>query len=33
MGEKGYERVRQYFSLSEMLDKVMDIYKEVLEEK
>jgi glycosyltransferase involved in cell wall biosynthesis len=33
MGEKGYEKVRQYFSLSEMLDKVMDIYKEVLEEK
>ncbi len=28
MGEKGYERVRRYFSLSEMLDKVMDIYKE-----
>lgn len=30
MGEKGYERVKQYFSLSQMLDKVMDIYKEVL---
>jgi len=33
MGEKGQERVRQYFSLSRMLDKVMDIYKEVLKEK
>ncbi len=30
MGEKGYERVRRYFSLSQMLDKVMNIYKEVL---
>lgn len=28
MGEKGYERVRRYFSLSQMLDKVIDIYKE-----
>ena len=33
MGEKGQERVRQHFSLSQMLDKVMDIYKEVLKEK
>lgn len=30
MGERGYERVKQYFSLSQMLDKIMDIYKEVL---
>lgn len=30
MGEKGYERVRQYFSLSQMTDKIIDIYKEVL---
>jgi glycosyltransferase involved in cell wall biosynthesis len=30
MGEMGYERVRKHFSLSQMLDKVMDIYKEVL---
>ena len=29
MGEKGYKRVKQFFSLSEMLGKVMDIYKEV----
>lgn len=29
MGEKGYARVKQYFSLTQMLDKVMDIYKEV----
>ena len=30
MGEMGYERVGIYFSLSQMLDKVMNIYKEVL---
>ncbi len=30
MGEMGYERVGKYFSLSQMLDKVMNIYKEVL---
>ena len=30
MGEQGYARVKKYFSLSEMLDKVMRIYKEVL---
>ncbi len=29
MGEEGYKRVKQYFSLSEMLDKIMDIYQEV----
>ncbi len=29
MGEQGYARVKKYFSLSQMLDKVMDIYKEV----
>ncbi|MDP2946055.1 MAG: glycosyltransferase family 1 protein, partial [bacterium] len=33
MGEKGYERVKRYFSLSEMLDKIMGIYKEALKEK
>ncbi|OGX15724.1 MAG: hypothetical protein A2166_03070 [Omnitrophica WOR_2 bacterium RBG_13_41_10] len=33
MGEKGYERVRQFFSLPQMLNKVMDIYKEVLAER
>lgn len=33
MGTNGYERVKQYFSLSEMLDKVMDIYKELLTQK
>mgnify|MGYP001601447598 FL=1 len=33
MGEKGQERVRQFFSLSQMLAGVMDIYKEVLLEK
>lgn len=27
MGEQGYDRVKKYFSLSQMLDKVMDIYK------
>jgi hypothetical protein len=32
MGERGYERVRQCFTLSEMLDKVMNVYKEVLVE-
>ncbi len=30
MGEKGYERVGQFFTLAQMLDKIMDIYKEVL---
>lgn len=30
MGEKGYARVKKYFSLTQMLDKVMDMYKEVL---
>ncbi|MCX5704024.1 MAG: glycosyltransferase [Candidatus Omnitrophica bacterium] len=30
MGEEGYERVKQFFPLSGMLDKVMNIYKEVL---
>lgn len=30
MGECGYGRVKKYFSLSQMLDKVFDIYKEVL---
>jgi len=29
MGEKGYERVKKYFSLTQMLDKVMNVYKEV----
>ncbi len=33
MGEEGYERVKQFFSLAQMLDKVMDIYKEVLARK
>jgi len=33
MGENGYERVRQFFGLSQMLDKVIQIYKEVLKEK
>ncbi len=33
MGENGYERVKRYFSLSEMLDKIMGIYKEALKEK
>ncbi|MDP3732371.1 MAG: glycosyltransferase family 4 protein [Candidatus Omnitrophota bacterium] len=30
MGEKGQERVKKYFSLAQMLNKVMDIYKIVL---
>lgn len=30
MGEKGYERVKNRFSLSQMLDKVMNIYEEVI---
>lgn len=30
MGEQGYDRVKKHFSLSQMLDKVMHIYKEVL---
>lgn len=30
MGEEGYQRVKQYFSLSEMLDKIMKIYNEAL---
>jgi len=30
MGEKGYDRAKRYFSLSQMLDKIMDIYEEVL---
>jgi len=30
MGEEGYRRVKQYFSLSEMLDKIMEIYNEAL---
>lgn len=30
MGEQGYDRVKKNFSLSQMLDKVMRIYKEVL---
>lgn len=29
MGQMGYDRVKKYFSQSQMLDKVMDIYKEV----
>lgn len=29
MGEKGYDRARQFFSLPQMLNKVMDAYKEV----
>jgi glycosyltransferase involved in cell wall biosynthesis len=30
MGGNGYERLRQHFSLSRMLEKVMDVYREVL---
>jgi glycosyltransferase involved in cell wall biosynthesis len=33
MGERGYERVKEYFSLSRMLDKVMDIYQKLSPEK
>lgn len=33
MGDMGYERVRKYFSLSQMLDKIMNIYKEILIKK
>ncbi len=31
MGQEGYERVNQFFSLTQMLDKIMDIYKVFLE--
>ena len=30
MGDNGYARVKEFFSLSQMLDKVMNIYKEVI---
>ena len=33
MGERGYERVKEHFSLSRMLDKIMDTYQELLAEK
>ena len=33
MGERGYERVKEHFSLSQMLDKVMGIYQELVTEK
>lgn len=32
MGENGYERVRHFFSLSTMLDRLMGVYEEVLGE-
>lgn len=31
MGQNGHERVKQYFSLSQMTDKIMDIYKKTLD--
>jgi glycosyltransferase involved in cell wall biosynthesis len=33
MGEKGYERVKRYFSLSQMVNGIMEIYKDVVGEK
>jgi len=33
MGEKGYERVKEFFPLSRMVEQVMDIYKQIFMEK
>jgi glycosyltransferase involved in cell wall biosynthesis len=33
MGERGYERIRQCFPLSQMLHKIMDVYKEILRDR